>query len=129
MSTRQHVVRSASSVQGVFRTQAPGQGTRLLVPGRVPSGTRQSSAKLPRPRGNGELCFPEVLLGVPQSLQQRSGALVPHAGVLLPEGPAVPLEELRQHRVFAAIRPLVFQLSRESEVRFIHVRFCVKSAA
>lgn len=47
--------------------------------------------------------FSEVLLGFPQSLQQRSRALIPHPGVLLPEGLAVPLEELGQHRVFAAI--------------------------
>lgn len=71
-----------------------------------------------------------MLLGFPQSLQQRSRALIPHLGVLLPESPAVPPEELRQHSVSASVRPLVFQLSRESKVRdssllIILVRICV----
>lgn len=67
--------------------------------------------------------FSQVLLGVPRPLQQGGRAPVPHAGVLLPEGPAVPPEELGQRRVLAAVGPLVLQLSGESEVRGLRVRF------
>ena len=57
-----------------------------------------------------------MLLGFPQSLQQGSRAPVPHAGVLLPEGPADPPQELGQRGVTAAVGPLILQLPGEPQV-------------
>lgn len=72
-----------------------------------------------------------MLLGFPQSLQQGSRAPVPHAGVLLPEGPADPPKELRQRGVTATVGPLILQLPGESQVSaptmlFICVGFTMK---
>lgn len=76
-------------------------------------------------------CVFQVLLGFPQSLQQGSRAPVPHAGVLLPEGPADPPKELGQRGVTATVRPLILQLPGESQVSapamlFICVGFAMK---
>lgn len=60
---------------------------------------------------------PQVLLGFPRPLQPRGRAPVPGAGVHLSEGPAVSPAQLGQHRVAAAVGPLVLVLAGEPQVR------------
>lgn len=59
----------------------------------------------------------KVLLGLPRPLQPGGGASLSGARIHLSEGSTVVPEELRQRRVSASVRPLVFVLSGESEVR------------
>lgn len=102
-------------------TQRPGPLPESESPlsGRVfcPAATRCQQRCGPRFTFCSLLACAQVLLGFPRPLQPGGGASVPGAGVYVPEGPAVSSEELGQHRVFAAVRPLVLVLAGESQVR------------